>query len=99
WAHELESVGTLHVLNACRERPVAQFVLGSSTQLYGPRFDNPNFLSEGHPLRGLSDCPFLGDKIDAERQVADYARDHPQARVAVLRFAPLLGPTVTNYLT
>jgi UDP-glucose 4-epimerase len=99
WAHELESVGTLHVLNACRERPVERFVLGSSTQLYGPRFDNPNFLAESHPLRGLSSCPFLGDKIDAEQQVAAYARDHQKARVTVLRFAPLLGPTVESYVT
>jgi UDP-glucose 4-epimerase len=99
WAHELESVGTLHVLNACRERPVQRFVLGSSTQLYGARFDNPNFLSESHALRGLRSCSFLADKIDAEQQVAAYARDHQNARVTVLRFAPLLGPTVESYVT
>jgi UDP-glucose 4-epimerase len=99
WAHELESVGTLHVLNACRERPVEKLVLGSSTQLYGARFDNPNFLSEAHPLRGLRDCPFLGDKIDAEQQVAAYARDYPAATVTVLRFATLLGPTVESFVT
>lgn len=99
WAHELESVGTLHVLNACRERPVRKLVLGSSTALYGPHFDNPNFLAETHPLRGLADVAFLSDKIDAERQVEAYARDHRDASVSVLRFAPLLGPTVDNYVT
>jgi UDP-glucose 4-epimerase len=98
-AHELESVGTLHVLHACRERPVRKLIMGSSTQLYGPRFDNPNFLSESHPLRGLSGCPFLSDKIDAEQQVEAYARDHQAATVTVLRFAPLLGPTVENFVT
>jgi UDP-glucose 4-epimerase len=99
WAHELESVGTLHVLNACRERPVKKLVLGTSTALYGPHFDNPNFLSETHPLRGLRGVPFLNDKIDAERQLEAYARDHRDAAVSVLRFAPLLGPTVDNYVT
>lgn len=99
WAHELESVGTLHILNACRERPVKKFVLGSSTALYGPHFDNPNFLAEGHPLRGLNGTPFLADKIDAERQVEAYAREHRSACVTVLRFAPLLGPTVESYVT
>lgn len=99
WAHELESVGTLHVLNACRERPVQRLVLGSSTALYGPHFDNPNFLSEGHALRGLPATPFLADKIDAERQVEAYARDQCGVCVTVLRFAPLLGPTVENYVT
>jgi UDP-glucose 4-epimerase len=99
WAHELESVGTLHVLNACRERPVQKLVLGSSSALYGPHFDNPNFLVESHPLRGLAGVPFLNDKIDAERQVEAYARDHRDASVSVLRFAPLLGPTVDTYVT
>ncbi len=99
WAHELESVGTLHVLNACRERPVSKFVLGSSSHLYGPRFDNPNFLSESHPLRGLGDCPFLGDKIDVEDQVAVFARDQKDTCTTVLRFAPLLGPTVETFIT
>ena len=98
-AHELESVGTLHVLNACRERPVKKLVLGSSTALYGPHYDNPNFLSEEHPLRGLPGTPFLTDKIDAERQVEAYAREHRSAAVTVLRFAPLLGPTVENFVT
>jgi len=99
WAHELESVGTLHILNACRERPVKKLVLGSTTTLYGPHRDNPNFLTEAHPLRGLLGTPFLGDKIDAERQVEAYAREHRAACVTVLRFAPLLGPTVESYVT
>src|SRR3954462_839937 len=54
WAHELESVGTMHVLNACRERPVRKFVLWSQTVLYGASPSNPNFLTEDHPLRGNS---------------------------------------------
>jgi UDP-glucose 4-epimerase len=99
WAHEVESVGTLHVLNACRERPVQKLVFGSSTALYGPHFDNPNFLAEHHPLRGLPLTPFLADKIDAERQVEAYASEHRSASVTVLRFAPLLGPTVESYVT
>jgi UDP-glucose 4-epimerase len=98
-AHELESVGTLHVLNACRERPVKKLVLGSTTALYGPQFDNPNFLTELHPLRGLPATPFLAEKIDAERQVEAYAREHRGASVTVLRFAPLLGPTVESFVT
>lgn len=99
WAHEYESVGTLNVLNACREHGIKKFVLGSSTQLYGPHFDNPHFLREGSPLRGVFGAPFFADKIDAERQVEAFARASTQACVTVLRFAPLLGPTVDSYLT
>ncbi len=99
WAHELESVGTLHVLNACRERGVKKVVLASMAALYGPHSDNPNFLSESHPLRGLRGTPFLADKIDAARQVEAYARDVQDACVTVLRFAAVVGPTVESYVT
>ena len=99
WAHEYESVGTLNVLNACREQRVKKLVLGSSTSLYGPHLDNPHFLREAAPLRGVFGAPFFADKIDAERQVEAFAREQTSACVTVLRFAPLLGPTVESYLT
>ncbi len=99
WAHELESVGTLHLLNACREQGVKKLVLASMVALYGPHSDNPNFLSESQPLRGLRGTPFLADKIDVERQFEAYGRDERDACVTVLRFAPLLGPTVESYVT
>jgi UDP-glucose 4-epimerase len=97
WAHELESVGTMHVLNACRERPVHKFVLWSQTLLYGAHPSNPNFLTESHPLRGTRESRFLTDKIEAEAVVQRFARQIPQTVVTVLRMAPILGPTVRNY--
>lgn len=99
WAHEFESVGTLNILNACRERRIQRLVLGSSTTLYGPHFDNPHFLAESAPLRGVFGASFFADKIDAERQVEAFAREQTGASVTVLRFAPILGPTVDSYLT
>lgn len=99
WAHEYESVGTLNLLNACREQRIKKLILGSSTSLYGPHYDNPHFLRESAPLRGLFGAPFLADKIDAERQVEAFAREQTGSCVTVLRFAPLLGPTVESYMT
>ena len=96
WAHELESVGTMHVLNACRERPVHKFVLWSQTLLYGAHPSNPNFLTESHPLRGTRESRFLTDKIEAEAVVQRFAKQMPQTVVTVLRMAPILGPTVHN---
>ncbi|MBL8682175.1 MAG: NAD-dependent epimerase/dehydratase family protein [Myxococcales bacterium] len=99
WAHELESVGTMHVLNACRERPVHKFILWSQTILYGARPSNPNFLTESHKLEGNRDSRFLVDKIEAEAVVQRFAKQMPQTVVSVLRMAPILGPTVRNYLS
>jgi len=99
WAHEVESVGTMHVLNACRERGMTKFILRSQTLLYGPHPSNPNFLTEQHRIKGVPDCMYFEDKIDAEREVARFAQDHPDTQVTVLRLAPLLGPTVQTYVT
>ncbi len=99
WAHELESVGTMHVLNACRERPVRKFILWSQTILYGADPANPAYLTESAPQRGHADSRFLRDKIEAEQVVARFAKQSPGTVVSVLRLAPILGPTVDNYLT
>ncbi|TFG91901.1 MAG: NAD-dependent epimerase/dehydratase family protein, partial [Myxococcales bacterium] len=48
--HEIETIGSLHVMHACSAAKVKRLVVSSSTMLYGPRPDNPNFLSEAHPL-------------------------------------------------
>jgi UDP-glucose 4-epimerase len=108
FAHELESVGTMHVLHACRESPVARVVVASQTMLYGPHPSNPSFLTESAPLHGVrgrtspfarGEHGFLADKIDAEREVARFAEERPETSVAVLRFAPILGPSVRTWVT
>jgi UDP-glucose 4-epimerase len=99
WAHELEDVGTMHVLDACAQVAPARFVLLSTTMVYGPARNNPNWLSESAPLRGLPGSRYVTDKVRAEMQVARHADEHPETEVCVLRFAPLLGPTVSNYVT
>jgi UDP-glucose 4-epimerase len=98
WAHELESVGTMHVLVACREAGVRQLVAVSQTLLYGPHRSNPNFLTESSELRGVEGCRFVADKIEAEAQLRRFAEE-TGARVTVLRLAPVLGPTVRSWMT
>lgn len=99
WAHELESVGTMHLLNACRRTEVRKLVMWSQTVLYGAHPTNPNFLSERHALRARREDPFFADKIEAENDVLRFGKPG-QGRIAtVLRTAPILGPTVNNFVT
>lgn len=98
WAHELERIGTMHVLSACRQHSLEQLVACSTTLAYGPHASNPNQLVESTPLRGLRGCPFVADKIDVERQLQAFAKNCPTT-VTVLRLAPLLGPNVDNYVS
>src|SRR5579863_4738935 len=99
WAHELESVGTMHTLVAARHAQVRKFVMWSQTLLYGAHPSNPNFLSERHPLRAPSREPFFADKLEAEAEANRFAQRAQGAVVTVLRTAPILGPTVHNYVT
>jgi UDP-glucose 4-epimerase len=94
FAHELESVGTMHVVRAVRETGTPRLVMGSSTTLYGPHRKNPNFLTEAAPLRGIKGCRFLADKIEAEHELSRLKDTH----VVVLRFAPVLGPMVRGWV-
>lgn len=99
-AHELESVGTRHVLVAARHANARKVVMWSQTMLYGAVPSNPNYLTEKHPLRAPMTEPWFADKIEAEREAARFAeRGQPGSTVTVLRTAPILGPTVKNFLT
>ena len=98
-AHELEIIGTLHVLAAAGGGELPRLVVPSLTALYGPSPDAPAFVREGQALRGAAGSRFLNDKVEVERQVLAFATAHPATRVLVLRFAPALGPVSNNPLT
>jgi UDP-glucose 4-epimerase len=99
WAHEVESIGTMHVTVAARHAQVRKFVLWSQTWLYGARPSNPNFLTERHPLRASTDESFFADKMDAEQQVRTLTQRALGVTVTILRTAPIVGPTVKNAIT
>jgi UDP-glucose 4-epimerase len=99
WAHELESVGTMHVTVAARHARIRKLVLWSNTWLYGAHPSNPNFLTEKHPLRAPTSEPYFADKIEAEEQAHKLAQRAPGTVVTILRTAPILGPTVRNVVT
>jgi UDP-glucose 4-epimerase len=99
WAHELEDVGTMHLLNACAGTSPRRLVMVSTTLVYGAHPHNPNFLDENAELRGHRDSRFINDKVRAEKQAQRFARENPLTQVCILRFAPILGPTVDNMFT
>lgn len=94
--HELDTIGSLHVMNACAAAKVRRLVVASSTMLYGPYPDNPNYLTEDHPLRGHPAAHSVGDRIEMERLLRDWRERHPDAEVTVLRVCWPIGPTFAN---
>ncbi len=98
FAHEVEVIGTLHVLAAAARAGVKKLVVPSYTLVYGARPDNPVLLTEEAPLHGAA-SRFVSDRVEVEKQVAAFRAAHPEVEVTVLRFAPVLGPTADNPAT
>jgi UDP-glucose 4-epimerase len=97
--HELETIGSLHLLHACAGAGVPRLVVGSSTMVYGPYPDNPNFLGEEHPLRGHPHAHCVQNRVEMERLVADWAARHPGTSVTVLRPCWIVGPSYRDAVT
>src|SRR5215831_2217569 len=94
--HELETIGSLHVMHACAAAKVKRLVVASSTMLYGPYPDNPNFLSESHPLRGHPHAHAVRDRAAMETLLAEWSQRHPDVEVTVLRTGWIFGPSFWN---
>jgi UDP-glucose 4-epimerase len=99
YAHELESIGTLNLLAASAAAGVQRVILRSFTAVYGARGQNPNFLTEDHPLQPSASLSWVRDKLEAEQHAAAFARRYPGMSITVLRFAPLFGPGVHTFYT
>jgi UDP-glucose 4-epimerase len=97
YVHELNAIGSLHVLAAAGEAKVGRLILGSTTLVYGARGDNPNYLTEEHPLRPDPQDRFVRDFVEAESHARAHVRRYPEAKVTVLRFAPFMSADVRDY--
>ena len=98
FAHELEVIGTMHVLAATQAVGLERLVLPSHTALYGARPDGPAICTEDHPLRGTG-VRFVTDRVEVEQQIRHFTTRNPDTHVVVLRFAPVVGPMADNPFT
>src|SRR5262249_7456378 len=94
--HELDAIGSLRVMNACAAAKVRRLVVASTTMGYGPHPDNPNYLTEEHPLRGHPGAHAVRDRIEMERLLGDWRVQHPDVEVSVLRACWAIGPAFWN---
>jgi len=88
-AHELETVGTMYLLNAAADclrarTPLRALVTLSTAMVYGANARNPAYLTEDLPLAGAAHRGFVADKVDVERQLAQF-RSELGLPVCVLR--------------
>jgi UDP-glucose 4-epimerase len=67
--------------------------------LYGPLPDNPNFLTEQHPLRGHAGSHSVSNRIQVESLLAKWRERHPDTEVTVLRNCWIFGPTYWDHVS
>jgi len=80
-------IGTLHVLNACRDAKVRRLIQTSTSEVYGSAQFVPITLA--HPRRGQS--PYAASKIAADALAESYARSF-DLPVVILRPFNTYGP-------
>ncbi len=80
------------VLESCVRAGVKHLIYLSSHTVYGSRPDNPIPLTEPAPLRPAAELPFGYDKFLAEQVLEDFADEHQDTSVTILRCCSVLGP-------
>jgi NAD dependent epimerase/dehydratase len=80
-------LGTLNVLEACRECGIARMVHTSTSEVYGSAITLP--IRESHPLQGQS--PYSASKIGADMMAEAFSRSF-DLPVAILRPFNTFGP-------
>ena len=98
-SHELESVGSMRLAQACLESKVRKILLWSRTWLYGARADAPSVLDEQAPTNARRTERFLADKIDAERDILSFRAPGRGRTATILRMAPIVCPGSSSHIT
>ena len=96
--YDVDVNGTHNVLEAAAEVGIRQVLVTTSGSAYGAFPDNPNPITEDHPVRGAPRFSYARDKTDSDRIVQLWALQHPDAITTIVRPCIVFGPNVDNYL-
>ena len=99
-AKEMNVLGTMQLLAACqRSESVRNLIVRSTGAVYGASSRDPAIFTEDMSARSVPSSGPGRDAIDIEAYVRGFGRRRPDVRIAVPRFADIIGPTVVTPLT
>ena len=93
--------GTTKLLEYCQAYQVPKVVLLSSANVYGPRPDNPQFLTEEAPLLAAQRFPQMRDLVEIDHLVSTFLWRAQGIQTVILRPVHIVGPVhnaPSNYL-
>ncbi len=100
-SHNWNVTGTDRILSVCADHAVPKVVVLSSANVYGPRPDNPQFLTEDAPLLGAQNDAAMRDLIELDMLASSFFWKHSQIETVILRPVHILGRVhnaPSNYL-
>lgn len=99
--HERNVIGTMNLLAAVSapDSRVRSLVVKSSTLVYGATARDPMWFRESMRRSGGAHTRVERSLLEAEGYVRDFAEDHPDVDVAVLRCANVLGVNITTSIS
>ena len=99
--HTWNVAGFQRLLEFCAQYDVPKLVVLSSANVYGPRPDNPQFLSEDAPLLGGAAFSEIRDLIEVDMLAQSFFWKRPETETVILRPVHILGGVrnaPSNYL-
>jgi len=99
--HSWNVQGTQKLLDACAAYRVPKVIVLSSANVYGPRADNPQFLSEDATLMASQDFPAIRDLIEVDMLASSFFWKSQAIETVILRPVHILGGVhnaPSNYL-
>ncbi len=93
--------GTMKLLEYCQAYKVPKVVVLSSANVYGPRPDNPQFLTEDAPLLAAQRFPQMRDLVEIDHLASTFLWKAREVETVVLRPVHILGSVhnaPSNYL-
>ncbi len=99
--HSWNVAGFVRLLEFVAQYEVPKLVVLSSANVYGPRPDNPQFLTEDAPLLGGASFSEIRDLIEVDMLAQSFFWKHPSTETVILRPVHILGSVrnaPSNYL-
>jgi UDP-glucose 4-epimerase len=99
--HSWNVQGTARLLDAVASYGVPKVIVLSSADVYGPRPDNPQFLTEDAPLMAGQHFPAIRDLIEVDMLASSFFWKQQECETVILRPVHILGGVhnaASNYL-
>ncbi len=97
--YSVDVLGSRNLLEACVRHRVRRVIVSSSGAAYGYHPDNPEWLTENHPVRGNPAFAYSWHKRLVEEMLAEYRQKQPQLEQVIFRIGAILGASVHNQIT